>query len=251
MRFSQETLQGLEEQYLSVAGKSVGLSEAYVYSDYKDDRAKEYAKQGFVRRLLTMQQCIVTIFELLPPDQVDPPTNENLSNAKINLQAFVFNVFGCVDNLAWIWVHEKHITKENGSPIPNGWIGLRRTNKFVRKSLSQGFQDYLDGLDGWFDLQDEFRHALAHRIPLYIPQYVITDDKKAANQDLEDRKANTRNPDEYDRLDAEQTALGVFWPVMTHSFIEEANFVDFHPQLLADFNTIEELGRKMLEELDR
>ena len=32
---------------------------------------------------------------------------------------------------------------------------------------------------------------------------------------------------------------------------EDARHVVFHAQLLADFNTIEELGRKMLEELDR
>ena len=38
---------------------------------------------------------------------------------------------------------------------------------------------------------------------------------------------------------------------MTHSFTENANRIVFHPQLLADFNTIDELGRKMLEELSR
>jgi|TARA_Y100000294_G_scaffold10023_1_gene9432 hypothetical protein len=38
---------------------------------------------------------------------------------------------------------------------------------------------------------------------------------------------------------------------MTHSFTENAKSVVIHSQLLADFNKIEELGRKMLEELDR
>ena len=52
-------------------------------------------------------------------------------------------------------------------------------------------------------------------------------------------------------MSAEQEKLAVFNPIMTHSFEEEAKIVVFHAQLIADFNTIEELGRKMLEELDR
>jgi hypothetical protein len=42
----------------------------------------------------------------------------------------------------------------------------------------------------------------------------------------------------------------VFSPVMTHSFGENTNHIVFHAQILADFNTVEELGRIMLEELD-
>jgi hypothetical protein len=76
----------------------------------------------------------------------------------------------------------------------------------------------------------------------------------AAYRDLENRKTDALargRPEDYDRLSAEQDALGVFRPIMTHSFEERARHVVFHAQLLADFNTIEELGWKMLEELDR
>ena len=55
----------------------------------------------------------------------------------------------------------------------------------------------------------------------------------------------------YERLQAEQDSLMTFRPWMTHSFEEKAGVVHFHRQLLADFNTIDELGRKMLVELDR
>ena len=75
-----------------------------------------------------------------------------------------------------------------------------------------------------------------------------------AYRDLEQRMWDaSRRGDfhEYDRLAADQQALGTFQPTMTHSFEEKAHSVVFHSQLLADFNTIEELGRRMLEELDR
>ncbi len=208
----------------------------------------------FSRRLKTLVRCIENTFEILPLDQVDLPTSEELSDVNINLQAFIFNVFGCVDNLAWIWVCEKTLTKDNGSPIPKEWVGLRKKNKSVRDSFSPEFLEYLNGLDEWFAHLENFRDAVAHRIPLYIPPYIITEDNEAAYRDFDDRKSDAFNRgalEDYDRLSAEQDALGVFRPIMTHSLAENAKSVVFHAQLLADFNTIEELGRKMLEELDR
>jgi hypothetical protein len=56
---------------------------------------------------------------------------------------------------------------------------------------------------------------------------------------------------ERERLAAEQKKLTFFRPWMTHSFTEDAKHVVFHAQLLADFNTIDELGHKMLDELAR
>jgi hypothetical protein len=55
---------------------------------------------------------------------------------------------------------------------------------------------------------------------------------------------------EYERLGVEQKALELFRPWMMHSFHEEARPMVFHPQLLANFNTAEEMGRKILEHLD-
>lgn len=254
MYFSQKALQQIEAEYLTVSGKYARLLEAYLKRQYLVVRAREHAQHGFSRRLKSLVRCIDNIFEILPPNGVDLPTSEELSDANINLQAFVFNVFGSVDNLAWIWVYEKNIAKKDGSPIPNNWVGLRKKNKHVRASFSPEFLEYLNGLEEWFESQDNFRHALAHRIPLYVPPYVISEDKEAAYRDLEDRKTDALNRvalADYDRLSAEQDALGVFRPVMTHSFEEKAKSVVFHPQLLADFNTIEELGRKLLDELDR
>ena len=254
MSFSQEVLQQLEEEYLTVSGKHARLLEAYLKRSYNNAREREHAQQGFLRRLKTLVRCIDKIFEILPPDRIELPTGEELSDATINIQAFVINVFGSIDNLAWIWVLEKSIERNDGSPIPDSWVGLRKKNTLVRDSFSPEFQEYLNGLDEWFDHLENFRHAVAHRIPLYVPPYVITKNKEAAYRDFEDRKTDALNRgalEDYNRLSAEQDALGVFRPVVTHSFEEGAKSFVLHPQLLADFNTVEELGWKMLEELDR
>ncbi len=254
MYFSQNALQQLEKERLTMFDKYANLMNAYIYRSYNVERAREHAYNGFSRRLKTLVRCIENIFETLPPDQVALPTREDLSDVTINLQAFLFNVFGCVDNLAWILVWEKKLTKDNGSPIPNGWVRLRKKNKFVRQSLSPEFLEHLNQLEKWFENHENYRHALAHRIPLYVPPYIITQDKEAAYQELGTRMSTALKCgalDEYDRLSEAQNALGEFKPIMTHSFVEQARPIFFHSQVLIDFNTIEALGRKMFEELDR
>lgn len=254
MFFPEEDLEKLQDEYLAVAGKYQQLLMAYVKRDYKDCRACEYARHGFSRRLKTLVRCVNNVFAILPPDQNVLPTSEALSDATISLQAFVFNVFGSLDNLAWIWVHEKPLTKD-GKAVPKAWVGLGTHNTFIRKSFSQEFQEYLTGLDGWFDYLRDFRNALAHRIPIYIPPNVVrVGDKEAAYRQLEERMMEALRRSDFaahDRLEVEQMALGEFMPHMTHSIEEKAKPHLFHAQLLADFNTIEEVGKKILKELDR
>ena len=65
-----------------------------------------------------------------------------------------------------------------------------------------------------------FRDSLAHRIPLYIPPYVI-DEAAAEQHKVLDGAAVAAalagDQAEYDRLRDEQRALGRFRPWMTHS----------------------------------
>jgi hypothetical protein len=112
----------------------------------------------------------------------------------------------------------------------------------------------LKNLDPWFEYLADFRHALAHRIPLYIPPYAIPRDNLAAYHELERRKLHLLQQWDFhgiDQLEREQLALGAFQPWMQHSFTEGAKPIPFHPQMLADFNTVDEVGRKLLAELDR
>lgn len=54
----------------------------------------------------------------------------------------------------------------------------------------------------------------------------------------------------YDQLRLDQKKFGRFRPWMTHSQTEKSPTAVFHWQLLQDYATIDELGRKMLDELD-
>ena len=124
----------------------------------------------------------------------------------------------------------------------------------VRATLSEDFRNYLKTLDAWFAHLTDLRHALAHRIPLYIPPYVIETKDEVAYKDFEIKMAEAAKKHdftEYDRLSVEQLKLGRFRPWIQHSFEEKAKPVVFHAQMLADFNTVDELGRKVLEQFAR
>lgn len=254
MFFSRETADQLWGEYNAISNKQRTLLGLYFERVFEVDRASEYANHGFSRRIYTLVRCIESIFSIAYPEREQLFTHDERKDLEINLQAFVFNVFGCLDNLAWVWVLEKNILNHDGSALSNHSIGIRRTNRIVRQSFSEEFREYLDTLEQWFQHLDGFRHALAHRIPLYVPPYVVITENREEYEVFELRKKEAwqnRQLDEFERLDEQQNYLKTYQPIMTHSLAEEAPNVIFNAQIIADFNTIDDLGRKLIEELNR
>ena len=193
-----------------------------------------------------MARCINNVFKTIPAGTVKVPKRERLHDASINLQAFYTNSFGCIDNLAWVWVHERGLA----GAIKRVDVGLRKNNTKVRATFSPELQAFLSSRDDWFEYLAEFRHALGHRIPLYIPPGCVRPKDADAYNDLEQRLAAASHiPGEYDRLLEEQKKLYIFQPITTHSFKEASGTIRFHQQVLVDFLTVEELALKMLGEL--
>ena len=253
MYFSQKALNEMMEAREAISGKYESLLMMYVMLPLENATAKEYATQGFPRRLGMMAHCIHNVFTTLPPEKGDIPSKTQLFDATVNIQAFLVNAFGCIDNLARIWVHERPVTKKGGKPLPNGHIGLAVHHTKVRTSLSQSFQDYLKTIDKWLTFMGNFRHALAHRIPLYIPPYAVRPEDETAYREFEQKMIEASKSGElaeHGRLATEQQKLVRFLPWIQHSYLEKAEPAVFHPQLLADFKIIEELGLKMHGELE-
>jgi hypothetical protein len=252
MYFSEEAIKRLAADYSAMPSKLNTLMEKFILLDTSNPRAREFASQGFPRRVKVMALCITNVFEKIPPERTEVPSRDELSNATINIQSFVFNVFGAVDNLAWIWMAEKGQKRRDGTPIRDTHVGLGPDNTSVRSTLSQDFQNYLATLDAWFGHIATLRHALAHRIPLYIPPYVIEEKDEPAYRDFEAKMTEAAKKGdfaEYDRLSAAQLQLGRFRPWVQHSFEEKSKPVIFHAQMLSDFNTVDEIAHTMLVEL--
>ena len=243
--FDPDQLRTLAASYSALQQRLDSVAEAYAFFPYKTQQGGQYATHGFLRRFNTMHHCIERVFAMLPPEQGERPADPVLLDATVYIQSFVMNVFGALDNLAWIWVSEKPLT------VSKKQTGLDPKCKTVRGSFSQEMRDYLASLDAWFAHIIDFRDALAHRIPLYIPPYIVSEKDDAAYEALEARKRATKDNDEYDRLCAEQRRLEEFHPVMKHALDDKKPPVVFHFQLVQDFLTIEEIAGNVLAELKR
>lgn len=246
--FKKQHIAHFRAELAQVERKANGLLMKYTYHPWKTDRGREYATHGFSRRVGTLRRALLNIYKIIPPGTVRVPSRDKLYDAQINIQACIANVYGCIDNLAWVWVYEKGLDKK----IPRNHVGLRKSNADVRASLRPAFRAYLEGRDDWMEYLVDFRDALAHRIPLYVPPGGVPRSNIDEHNDYTRRMHEALkglDPTEYERLAAEQSKMLVFQPMMTHSFIEAQGLIPFHGQLLSDFLTIEELGNKMLDEL--
>ena len=199
-----------------------------------------------------MERCIHNVFQTLPPDDSDVPDAVNVIDGTINLQAFLFNTFGSIENLANIWVLEEGVERQDGKPLSPVNIGFGPKYKTVMASLPVEFRSHLTGIEAWLSYLRNFRHALAHRIPLYIPPSFVPDENADEYRGIEDRINDAIRQNKFDQvgiLEEEQNTLVSFIPVTTHSFEERAGLVFFHGQMLEDFRRLEEVAGKMLDAL--
>ena len=253
MYFKPDQFAELQEGYSTVNPAYERLMGEYLSLKLTNEAAYEYVRHGFVRRLGTLKRCIENVYSIYPPERSDKPSRDECLDLGINLQSFIFNVFGCIENLAWIWVKEKQLNDNRGRPLREQQVGLRSGCIAVRETFSAKFQEYLASRDGWFGYLENYRHALAHRIPLYVAPYTLRRSKLDEHNELERRKHEAHKQRDFDlwlRLDAEQEALGTFTPWMMHSFSEGTAPVAFHPQVLADWNTAVEMAHEFLKEIN-
>jgi len=250
--FTDEVIQELANKYEAAMRQHDEIQMAFIRHIFKHEEAQESAHQGFLRRLNMLKHCIETIFTSLPPDSTDLPSRDDLSDASMALHAFVINVFGCADNLAWVLVKELPITKDDGRDLPKREVALRQLNGIVRGAISDEFRTYLESIDEWFSYLESYRHSLAHRVPLYIAPFIITDEDRPEYDRLDAERSQASQRGDYEaweQLDAEQEQLGFFRPIMSHSPSEPLNHVLFHPQMILDYNTIAELSKRVLREI--
>jgi hypothetical protein len=69
-----------------------------------NERAREYLRSGVGRRLRVLHRTLSNMFELFPVETVQPLDRDDLDDAQINLHAFIMNLYGLFDNLAWAFV---------------------------------------------------------------------------------------------------------------------------------------------------
>lgn len=214
------------------------------------DGVREHLLHGAARRLGVMRRAIARIFELFPLDQSRPLNSEALEDVQINLHAFVINLSGIFDNWAWAYVFRHGLL---------GKIGNRRDvglfNQLTKPHLPVQIRDYLSSstiMEWRENYLRNYRDALAHRIPLYIPPAEFTPEECARYNELEVEKIKLIRDMNWTSLEvlyAEQAALGLPSFTFLHSFAEDepSRPLFLHPQLITDGQGVVEFGQLFLK----
>ena len=256
MPYTEQNLNEIHEQFLLIEDKDKDLLLKLIslQETLKQDKAREFLIQGVCRRLKIVARCLKNIFEIFPPDRQDKLTMENLSDITINLHAFFINIAGIFDNLGWVFVLENGLEgKPKNNKLNRHGIGLFNIN--TQKHLNTNLVEYLntEKIKSWYEnYSKNYRDALAHRIPLYIPPSILNEGEGRRFKEIENvfKILDISQPVDaeiYDNLITEQRALGDIGTYFAHSMEDNGGPVLIHPQIICDFFTVEETIDKFCE----
>ncbi|MER9772021.1 hypothetical protein [Mesorhizobium sp. M0220] len=250
--YHDSSLIDLSESRIKWTSSANDLLILFIDRRYKTNSASEYTRHGLSRRIQALVHSTDRVFATISPSSEESPTEEIRHDAEAFIQSFLVNVYGAIDNMARIWCVETDLRNAKGVPISDGMIGFGPKNVRVRESLPDELREYLINCDPWFAYLENYRHAVAHRIPVYIPPGTLTDQEAEEYRHIEDeigKAVRERNLELNGKLTAEQKALGTFKPLMMHSYGENARPVMIHGQMISDLATVVEIGEYLLKAL--
>lgn len=223
-------------------------------SKLTNEKAREYLMQGAGRRLNTVTRCIQNIFHIFPIGQTEHLTKPALTDLGINLHAFFINTSGIFDNLGLVIAFEHDLLgKRKEGKLERMDVGLFQLE--TQKRLPEAFRNYLqsDHLRPWYsEYSKEYRDALAHRIPLYVPPSIISPAEHEKYLELE-AQLQSLDLTAFEGLEIhgdilqQQNQLGRASPWFVHSIEEGGRPVYIHAQVIADYATIEEVVTNFCE----
>lgn len=244
--YSDEQRDQLEVDFHLWRDRTQELVAVLAHRPFRTVEGVEYGRHGLARRLATLRHCSEMVFEALPLDQGNPSREDRL-DATVGLQSFCLNVVGAMDNLARLWMFESGALE--GVCVSRTQIGLGPKHTVIRQSLPEEFQIYLEQFDVWFAYILEYRHALAHRIPLYIPprSYRPHEVEEVGRLDREIWDAAiAMKADRLEELEQQRNQIGSFDATMMHSFEENAQPMRLHPQMLCDLSTVVDIAEHLV-----
>jgi hypothetical protein len=248
MAYEQADARILEIQHVKVSTDfhDVMLENVGQASKQPNKEVRDYLNYGVGRRLNIIHRSMQRIYELFPPSQEEALPKESIHEVQIYLQAFVINVSGIFDNWAWAFILRHHLLESIGGKIGVGMF-LPKTQQCLPAIL----KDYVttEPRVSWHKIyMKDYRDALAHRIPLYVPPSSIpTEDVESYKQMelLKQKLYDAADWDELERVSDGQDALGKAYPVFLKEFSDrpDGQPIPFHPQLNSDGALVIEFAR--------
>jgi hypothetical protein len=207
------------------------------------ERAQEHIGHGAARRLMIITRCVKNIFAIFPVRKTELLNEDERTDLEINLHAFLIHVHGLPDNMAWAYILERKV------PMDPRDIGL-----FQKKTIKHfpiELQTYLNSISNWHqNYAKNYRDALAHRIPPYVPPAAWTPEHEQEFKDFHQRAEQAMREGNFElalELHEQKHDVGIIHPAFLHSFLDEkaCGPMLLHPQVIVDTRTILEIIRTM------
>lgn len=254
MIYGEENVKNIKEDYAEIDHIYTRLM--LKLSDLRlkltNERAREYLVQGVCRRLNILTRCIHNIFKIFPVEKTDLLPRDDLTDLDINLHAFFINISGILDNLGWVFVYENDLfgSRKEGK-IPKREVGL--FNKKTQIHLKPELNNYLKSeiIETWYtEYSKNYRDALAHRIPLYVPPSALNKEQQEEYMLLKKQLWDFNSSEaisQHDEIRDKLSKLGQACPCFAYSLNEENDPMFLHAQVLVDFVTIKEIIDKFCD----
>ncbi len=256
MFYDQDSLKRCKEEYEDILQKhhQLKLRLMKFQSKLRSSDSQVYLTQGVIRRLDTLVRCIKNIFRISSVERTEKLSPDELKDLTINLHAFFVNISGIFDNLGWVFVFEHNLLgRRKDGKLERKDIGI--FNKKTQLHLPENLLKYLESRDlkSWYEnYSKNFRDALAHRIPLYVPPAMLNENEGEEYQKLQDQLqtldlSSPENLNRYEEILGQQMQLGQVSLFFAHLKNEGGDPVFFHAQVIVDYKTVEELVIKFCE----
>lgn len=249
-KYSNEELEQLDQDRLEWTRRGEILLDRVLSRKYVDVQAEIYARQGLCRRLGYLDHALLRLHDLYPPNTLNA-SRYTVRDVELLLHSFVMNVFGAIDNLAWVWVLERGVKGKKGKPLsPSERVFLGEKSQFVLDSLTPKVKSIIQDAGPWFAEIGNYRHGIAHQIPLYIPRCFREEDlNELKNIDhLIEIAIAEGDSKTVLRLNYERAHLGGYGPYMALSGVHRK--ILLHAQTICDLATVVNLGEAMFESLE-
>ena len=259
VKYSDESILELVVGFNKISQLYSELTEKILFfeANIKNAAAREYLMHGVKRRIEIMNQCIENIFEDFPPETEKLLGIHKTTDINIYLHAFLINTYGAIENLALFITYEKNIFN---SPVlsikQRKKVGLFK--KEFQNKLPSVLHDYFSNnpkLNNWYNVYAKnYRDALAHRIPPFVPPMQFRKEEAEEFKKLDENIAN------FDHIKSDHKELREMvqktWTIGSpakyffHSISEKSQFVILHGQILNDFITLNDMIHFVLDNIN-
>jgi hypothetical protein len=257
MKYTEEELQYLNKSFINVHSiySKIVRKIIDVEKSLKNPKAREYLVHGVKRRIDIINRCIENIFEIYQPNRKELLDIGLIEDLDINLHAFLINIYGVIENLGLFMAYENNLINPlRPEKKQRNDIGLYK--KIFYTKLNKTLEDYFSHNNSrrWYEeYAKNYRDALAHRIPPYIPPMEVNEESikniKELDEKINNFKITKSNYDYFHKLLWQRWTFGSPANYFLHSFSEKSGKVLLHMQIIHDMITIEEIIFTVLDNI--